>query len=92
MTIRADYGDGQTIELTQENTMVFLFKGNSDLDHVLIKVDEHAKLATFDNGDVARVLVTKDFPVVMYPYRPEWAIERYMQARVSDFSQLLDQP
>lgn len=71
---------GKRTQVTADNTVIHLFIGNSDLDHVAthVVVDE-AISASYDRSVIVACM-RYGVPVTLYPNRPDWAIERYMQA------------
>lgn len=79
--------DGSRVELTYDNTLVFLFKGNDDLDHVQLKQGDSYR-TNYDPRLVGACLRV-GFPVYMRSDRPEFAIERRMKAEPLDFDRLL---
>lgn len=85
-----DPNTGQQVELTSENTAIFIFPGE-DLDHVLVKSDDEHGIVCYNTELLAHVFASRQFPVTFFPFVPAWAVERRMMQETPDFERLLDE-
>lgn len=78
---------GKKHALTIDNATLVLFRGNDDLDHVEVRLDDEV-VYSFDAALVKR-LCHLDYPIYFRCDRPQWAVDRFMQLQVDDLDKLL---
>lgn len=79
---------GEKVELTEANTFIMLFQGD-DLDHVMVAHNGVA-IVNYAPDLMTAAMASHQFPLVIYPNRPEWAIERRLKSEPDDVDRLLD--
>lgn len=79
----------QCVELTPENTTIMLFTGDNQLDHIVVRRNDH-NFVCYDARVRESAINRRQFPVMLFPFRPNWAIERRMSTEVFDLEKLLD--
>lgn len=72
-------GDGSELELNYDNTILVMFMGMDELDHVEYRCEDGVIL-NYD-PELIKVLLANEFPAYLRHDRPEWAIDRFMNQR-----------
>lgn len=85
-----DPNTGQRIELRSDNTMVLLFVGDGELDHIAVRIDDDHGMLCYDPQLIQLAIASRQFPVMAFPFRPQFAVERRAAQEVPDFERLLD--
>jgi hypothetical protein len=84
--------DGVEVACTVENTLVYLFKGDDELDHVGVKLEGGRMIVVYELAFV-EACIKEELPMLIRFDRPQWAIDRRVNKEAAqidaDAAQLL---
>lgn len=83
--------DGRKVALDDDNTMVFLFHGRDDLDHVGVQYGNDKVLLLCFEQEFIHACIEAELPVMLHHNWPQWAFDRVMACEVDDLDRLLEQ-
>lgn len=77
------------VELDDDNTMVFLFCGRDDLDHVGVRYGDDKVLLLCFEQEFIHACLEAELPMMLHRNWPQWAFDRVIACEVDDLDRLL---